>query len=151
MTLGLPDYCRGTDVSYKSLWQVLVVRASAAGGGVYGFGVSPDLGGGIRLLRVDVAVQLESEADWPHYRSHFSLHRGTGVPTTRQEVQAWERIIDFGTFAGFHGMVVYGTNRKFNWELTRLFSGEENKFGVVFYNASTVTGVVHVFFRISEA
>jgi len=130
--------------------RIIVVHAAAAGGGVYGFGVSPSFGTLTRLLRVDVCVQLEPEADVPLYRSHFSLHRGTGDAPTRQIVQSWDRLIDFGTYAGFHGMVVYGPWRQFSWDLTKRFETEANRFGLVFFNASTVVGVCHAFYKMSE-
>lgn len=128
--------------------RIIVVHASAAGGGVYGFGYSPSFGKESRLLKVDACVQIDPAGAVE--RSHFSIHRGSGEPATRQNVQAWDRVIDFGTYAGFHGMCVWGQFRQFSWILTRRYTGEANRFGVVYYNSSTNTGVVHVFFEMSE-
>ena len=130
--------------------RIIVVHASAAGGGVYGFGISPSFGKNTLLLEIDVTVQIDTLADIAAYRSHFSLHRGSGDAPTREIVQSWERLIDFGTYAGFHGMVVWGKSRQFHWNLKKRFVSEANRFGVVFFNACTVTGVVHVFFEMSE-
>jgi len=128
--------------------RVIVVRASAAGGGVWGFGYSPSFGKETRLLRIDACVQIDPAGAVE--RSHFSIHRGSGKPSNRQNVETWDRIIDFGTYAGVHGMCVWGPFRQFSWELTRRFTAEANRFGVLFFNSSTNTGVVHVFFKMSE-
>ena len=130
--------------------RIIAVHANAAGGGVYGFGISPTFGKNTWLLGIDVTVQLDTLADVPAYRSHFSLHRGSGDAPTRQIVQTWDRLIDFGTYAGFHGMVVWGKARQFHWNLRRRFDTEANRFGVVYFNASTPTGVIHAFFEMSE-
>ena len=128
--------------------RVIAVRASAAGLGVWGFGYSPSFGQTTRLLQINATVQIVPGGAVE--RCHFSIHRGSVEPRIRQDVEAWERVIDFGTYAGVHGMVVYGPIQKFFWELNRTFSGEANRFGVLFYNSSTNVGVVHVFFMMSE-
>jgi len=128
--------------------RVIVVHAAAAGGGVWGFGCSPSFGKESRLLRVDVCVQLDPGGAVE--RSGFSIHRGGVRPSTRQNVESWDRLIDFGIYAGFHGMTVWGPFRQFSWDLTRIFTEDANRFGVLFFNSSTNTGVFHVFFKMSE-
>lgn len=128
--------------------RVIVVHASAGGGGVWGFGFSPSFGKESRLLRVGACVQIEPGGVLE--RSHFSIHRGGVEPSTRQNVEAWDRLIDFGTYAGVHGMCVWGQFRQFSWDLERMFKGEASRFGVLFFNSSTNTGVVHVYFKMSE-
>jgi len=128
--------------------RVLVVHAAAAGGGVWGYGFSQSFGKESRVLQIKATVQLVPGGAVE--RSYFSIHCGTGMPTRRQDVEAWDRVIDFGTYAGTHGMVVHGTFRQFSWELTKLFTARSHRFGVLFYNSSTNTGVVHVFYKLSE-
>lgn len=128
--------------------RIIVVRASAVGGGVYGFGASPTLGQGLWLTRIQVMVQADLGGQFS--RCHFSLHRGSGDEPTRQNVQDWEHIIHFGTYAGFRGMVVYGHSEKFSWEIKRRFTNELNRLGVVMFNAGDAVAVVHAFFTVSE-
>lgn len=128
--------------------RVIAVYAAAGAGGVWGFGYSPSFGKESRLLKIDVTVQIEPNGELQ--RSWFSIHRGSGIPAQRQDVQAWDRLIDFGVYGGTHGMPVIGPWRQFSWDLTRIFSGEANRFGVLFWNGSSNNGVVHVFFKMSE-
>jgi len=128
--------------------RIMVVHAAAAGGGVYGYGVSQGLGQNFWLTKVDVTVQISLGGIFD--RSHFSIHRGSVEPTRYQDVRDWDHLIDFGTYAGFRGMAVYGPWRQFSWNLSRRFTGETNRMAVLFYNAGVGTGIVHVFFTISE-
>jgi len=128
--------------------RVIVVRAAANGGGVWGFGYSPQFGGESRMLSIRAIVQLVPGGALE--RSYFSIHQGGVEPQRYQDVQAWDRVIDFGTYAGVHGMIVYGQSIQFSWNLTRVFRGGANRFGVLYYNASTNTGVIHVFFEMTE-
>lgn len=128
--------------------RIVTVHAAAVGGGVYGFGVSRSLGKEFWLLGIDVTVQISLGGIFD--RSHFSLHRGGTRPARYQDVREWDHMINFGTYAGFRGMVVYGPWRQFHFALSRRYSGEANRLAVLFYNAGVGTGVVFVFFTISE-
>lgn len=128
--------------------RIVTVRASAAGGGVYGYGVGPALGQGLWLVKVSAVLQLRIEESFA--RTHFSLHIGQVKPTRYQDVREWDHIIEFGTYAGFRGMVVYGNSRQFTWDLVKRFQGTTNRLGVLLYNESASIAVVHVFFTVSE-
>lgn len=128
--------------------RVIAVHAAAAGGGVHGFGYSQTLAKDLWLLRIDVTVQVGLGGDFQ--RTHFSLHRGGVIPARYQDIMDWDHLIDFGTYAGFHGMVVYGAWRQFTFHLSRKFMGEANRMGVLMFNAGVGAGVVHAFFTVSE-
>lgn len=132
----------------SSYSRIITVHAAAAGGGVYGFGVSPSMGKDFWLLGIDVTVQISLGGIFD--RSHFSLHQGGTRPSRYQDVREWDHMIEFGTYAGYRGMVVYGPWRQFSFALSRRYSGEANRLAVLFYNAGVGTGIVHVFFTISE-
>lgn len=128
--------------------RIISVRAAAAGLGVWGYGYSPAFGKETRLIHVAATVQLV----WGGAveRCHFSIHRGGVQPTRRQDVEAWDRIIDFGNYAGVHGICIYGPIQKFYWTMDMRFKSNENRFGVLFYNSSTNNGIVYVFFTVLE-
>ena len=128
--------------------RIIVVHAAAAGGGIYGFGYSPSFGKETKLLKVEATVQVDLGGQFS--RCHFSIHRGTTEPQRYQDVREWEHLIDFGTYAGFRGMVVYGQWKQFSWDMTKRFTTEANRLGVLFYNAGSAVAVVHVFFTIAE-
>jgi len=128
--------------------RVICVHAAAAGGGVWGFGYSPAFGQNLQLQRIDVTVQIEPGGAVEH--SWFSLHRASNMASGYQNMQTWEKLIDFPLYAGTKGMMVRGPFRQFSWNVRRKFANERNRFGVLFFNGSTNTGVVHAFFEISE-
>jgi len=128
--------------------RIITVHASCAGGGNYAYGVSPVLGQRLWLLSINVTVQADLGGQFQ--RMHFSIHRGKTAAQRWQDVREWEHLIDFGTFAGFHGMVVYGQWKQFRWNVSKLFTGELNRLGVLFYNAGDSIGVCHVFFSVAE-
>ena len=128
--------------------RIIVVHAAAAAGGVYGYGYSPTIGKETKLLKIDATVQVDLGGQFS--RCHFSIHRGGTRPTRYQDVRDWEHLIDFGTYAGFHGMVVYSQWKQFTWVMTKRFTTEANRLGVLFYNAGSAVAVVHCFFTIAE-
>jgi len=128
--------------------RIIVVHAAAAGFGVFGFGYSQSFGKETIILKVQATVQVDLGGQFS--RCHFSIHRGSTRPSRYQNVREWEHLIDFGTYAGFHGMVVYGQWKQFTWDINKRLTAEANRLGVLFYNAGSAVAVVHCFFTISE-
>lgn len=128
--------------------RIMAVNAGAAGLGSWGIGYTPPLGNGIWLLEVRACVQIDTGGEVE--RSHFSLHKGGAIPQNVNIVRSWSKIIDFPTYMGLDCMVVLGQFRQFAWTIERKYWGEECRFAVAFYNASSNTGVIYVFFKISE-
>jgi len=128
--------------------RVISVMAGAPGGVAEGYGSSQGLGQDMWLLGIDVVIQIEPGGALE--QCFFDLYRGTEPPKTQQDVENWEKIIDFPKIPGVSGMVARGAHRQFSFKMMRFYSGTGNRFGVVIRNVSTLQGYVYAFFEISE-
>jgi len=128
--------------------RVIPVLAIAPGAVAQSYGCSPSLGQDLWLLGIDVTVQIEPGGAVE--MCTFDLYRGSEPPTTRQDVENWEKIIDFPKIPGIEGMVVKGDYRQYSFKMMRFYSGTPIRFGVVYRNYSTLEGHIYVFFEISE-
>lgn len=128
--------------------RVVPLMVVAAGGVAESFSYSQAFGQDLWLLGIDVVIQIEPGGALE--QCYFDLYRGTEPPKTQQDVENWEKIIDFPKIPGTSGMVARGVHRQFSWEMMKFYSGTVNRFGVVFRNVSTLQGYIYAFFEISE-
>lgn len=128
--------------------RVIVVSADVNLGGGWGYGYSPVFGKNTRLLEVQVDVILEPGG--ANTQAFFRIFQGVGVPQRYQDVTDWNKIIDFGRYGDYEGMVSYGDWRHFSWSMNKLYSTEANRFGLVLQSNATNAIDAYAFFKISE-
>lgn len=112
------------------------------------FCFTPTLAQNLWLLAVDVFLvgvgDPQSAAWW------FTLRRGFTLPGTSAEVWLWEDILPVNSPVGLWSWHGYALPQHLHWDMNRLFTGQAQRFAVIFNIVGPLISYIQVSFEVSE-